>query len=170
MASGDQVAFGQIYDRYSPMLMAIGVRMLSSPSDAEDLLHDVLLEVWRRAETYSPARGSVRVWLAMRMRSRALDRIRSKKRAPNVPLEHEQGSRQEQAVEVQPDAAENFAVRAALDALPEDQRAVLMLGYFQGMSSSEISKSLGIPMGTVKSRVASAMKKMRAVLFEEAQT
>ena len=70
-------------------------------------------------------------------------------------------------METSPDAAESLAVRGALEALSEDQRAVLMLGYFQGMSSSEISKSLGIPLGTVKSRVAAAMKKMRAALSEE---
>ena len=167
MAKGDQAAFGALYDRHASMLMAIGVRMLKSALDAEDLVHDVLLEAWRRSETFDPERGTVRVWLAMRMRSRALDRIRSKKRVSHVPLEQTDGSREERAVETSPDAAESLAVRGALEALSEDQRAVLMLGYFQGMSSSEISKSLGIPLGTVKSRVAAAMKKMRAALSEE---
>jgi RNA polymerase sigma-70 factor, ECF subfamily len=165
VAAGDRKALAQLYDRYAPILMAVGMRMLGVRGEAEDLLHDVFLEAWQRARDYDPARGSVRTWLLVRLRSRALDRYRSRNRSkptPTDPLDllEERPMRGEDP-ELAPDRA---AVRRALQALSSEQRVVLELGYFHGMSSSEIALHIGVPIGTVKSRVANGLAKLRAGL------
>lgn len=164
LARGDQKALAQLYDRYGGLLMAVGVRILADRREVEDLLHDVFMEVWRQAKTYNPARGSVRAWLALRMRSRALDRVRAAGRskvvlsdAPEAPDWPAEGSDPAERVD-------GRTVRAALAELPDEQRAVLELGYFGGLSSSEIAAELGIPIGTVKSRVARGLAQLRVGL------
>ncbi len=168
MARGDNRALAALYDRYGGLLLAIGTRMLGRPKDAEDLLHDVFLEAWRRSADYDPARGTVRAWLSTRMRSRALDRIRSAGRVSNVPLEAAPPA--EVSAGEDPDGADRVAVRAALAALPEEQRIVLELAYYAGMSSSEVAERLGVPIGTVKSRTAAALRKLRGVLSDEEES
>lgn len=165
VAAGDRAAFGRLYDRYSSLLMAVGQRVLGDRRRAEDLLHDVFLEVWRRADTYDAKRGSLKVWLCMRMRSRALDRIRSAARGHAVPIEEAKRPEAEQSTGQDASmAADRIAVRKALESLPPEQRTVLELGYYQGMSSSEIARHTDIPIGTVKSRVAAGLSKLRSVL------
>jgi RNA polymerase sigma-70 factor (ECF subfamily) len=159
MAAGDRNALARLYDRYSGVLLAVGVRILSDRREAEDLLHDVFIEAWRQAERYDHARGTVRTWLIMRMRSRALDRRRSAGFARSVSME---GVEPPNARPDDPSAPpDHSVVRKALAALPADQRAVLELGYFEGLSSSEIATRQEIPIGTVKSRVAAALAKLR---------
>lgn len=167
LARGEQQALSKLYDRYSGLMMAVGVRILGDRREVEDLLHDVFLEVWRRAKTYDPDRGTVRAWLVIRMRSRALDRVRSRSRA-KVVLSAEPESPERAAEGVDPsDAPDRRIVRQALLKLPEEQRQVLELGYFGGMSSSEIAVTLDIPLGTVKSRVARGLAGLRRGLIPE---
>ncbi len=166
LGRGDQAALGFLYDRYSGLLLALGTRVLGNQREAEDLLHDVLLEAWRSAKTYDRQRGTVRAWLCMRMRSRALDRLRSAGRS-RVVLD-EQGGAMDGVSEEDPSVApDRRTVRAALAALPSDQRTVLELGYFQGMTSSEIAKHVDIPIGTVKSRVARGLAQLRSALIDD---
>lgn len=163
LARGDQQALGQLYDRYSPLLLALAHRILGPRREAEDLLHDVLLEAWRASKTYDRKRGTVRAWLCMRMRSRALDRLRSEGRAKVVPSED--GQTPDSVSHADPSAApDHSTIRKAVASLPEDQRRVLELGYFHGMTSSEIAKEIDIPIGTVKSRVARGIAQLRAGL------
>jgi RNA polymerase sigma-70 factor (ECF subfamily) len=126
------------------------------------VLHDVFLEVWRAAADYDEARGSVRAWLIMRMRSRSLDRRKAAGFARVVSLD-ERGdtTRSNDDPSSQPD---RDTVRRALADLPPEQRQVLELGYFEGLSSTEIATRIEAPVGTVKSRVAAALGKLRAVL------
>ncbi len=162
---GDQAALGVLYDRYSGLLLALGTRVLGQQREAEDLLHDVLLEAWRAAKTYDRGRGTVRAWLCMRMRSRALDRLRSAGRS-RVVLD-DQGASMDGVSDEDPSVApDKRTVRAALAALPMDQRTVLELGYFQGMTSSEIAEHVDIPIGTVKSRVARGLAQLRSALSD----
>jgi RNA polymerase sigma-70 factor, ECF subfamily len=160
---GDQSAVAQLYDRYSPLLSALGHRILGNPREVEDLLHDVFIEAWRRAKDYDATRGTVRAWLVMRMRSRALDRVRAAGRAKVVLQDDAQIPERESPDDpsVAPDQAR---VRAAVAKLPEEQRVVLELGYFQGMTSSEIAKEIQIPIGTVKSRVARGLHALRLAM------
>jgi len=164
-AAGDRDCLAALYDRYAPALLAIGRRILGDRREAEDLLHDVFIEVWRQAGDYDESRGSVRAWLLMRMRSRALDRRKSaaiSKRAdlpaPDAVADaHDNG--EDPAL-----GPDRQAVRRALAQLPAEQRQVLELGYFEGLSSSEIAERVRAPIGTVKSRVAAALSKLRAAV------
>lgn len=168
MAGGDRAALGRLYDRHAGTMLAIGVRMMGSRESAEDLLHDVLLEAWKRAADFDAGRGSVRGWLMLRMRSRALDRLRSRKRARTVSSEDQKV--EEKAAPVGEDPAlspDRAQVVRQLGALPENQRAVLELAYFGGLSSSQIAERLGVPAGTVKSRTAAALRKLRGAMIPE---
>jgi RNA polymerase sigma-70 factor (ECF subfamily) len=159
IAQGDRKALAALYSRFAASLMAVGQRILGERREAEDLLHDVFLEVWRQAGQFDPARGSVRGWLLMRMRSRALDRRKSAGFSRVVSLDEE---REAHAGEPDALAPDRSAVRRALAELPEEQRVVLELGYFEGLSSTEIAARISVPVGTVKSRVAAALAKLRA--------
>ena len=159
VAAGDKQALGVLYDRHSGVMLALGLRILGVRREAEDLLHDVFLEAWRHAGDYDPKRGSVKTWLLLRMRSRCLDRVRSHGFSRVESLDHEpvrQG-----AVERTERRMDGARARALLETLPPAQREVLELGYFEGLSFSEIATALNIPIGTVKSRVSAAMNKLR---------
>ncbi|UJR82263.1 sigma-70 family RNA polymerase sigma factor [Sandaracinus amylolyticus] len=165
IAAGDRDALATLYDRHAGALLALGLRILRERREAEDLVHDVFLEVWRRAHSYDPSRASVRAWLVLMMRSRSLDRRKSHAFARSAPLAHD--PRVAPASESPAVLLDRARVAAALAALPEAQRDVLVLGYFEGLSSSEIAERLGAPIGTVKSRVAAALKALRERLGEE---
>lgn len=161
MARGDRDALGGLYDRHAALMLGLGHKLLLDRGEAEEILHDVFLEAWKRAGDYDPARGSVRTWLLLRMRSRCLDRIKSAGRSRTSPV----GERLERVAGAAPaaaDRADASRVRGALAELPAEQRAVLELGYFEGLSCSEMAERLGCPIGTVKSRLHAAMKKLRA--------
>jgi RNA polymerase sigma-70 factor (ECF subfamily) len=159
IAAGDRQALAALYDRYAGLLLGVGVRVLRSRGEAEDIVHDVFLEVWRRAHTYEPQRASVRAWLLLMMRCRALDRRKSHAFALATQLERD--PRVAPISESPPVALDRARVVAALEALPEPQRTVLLLGYFEGLSSSEIAVRIGAPVGTVKSRIAGALRALR---------
>lgn len=158
LARGDQDALGEIYDRHSPRLMTIATRTLGSAEEAEDLLHDVFVEVWKKAGDYDPTRGTVRTWIAMRVRSRCLDRLRSPARRSQAFEPSHMGS-----VEMQP-MLDVEPLERALEQLPPKQRNVICLAYVDGLSGPEISDALDIPLGTVKSRIAAGLHKLRAAL------
>jgi RNA polymerase sigma-70 factor (ECF subfamily) len=164
MVDGDRVALARLYDRHAPGLLALAFRVLGSAPEAEDLVHDVLLEAWESGDDFDPRRGTVRTWLAVRTRSRALDRLRARGRRREV--EPPPGG--EEPGRVAPDdpslAPDQRRLRAALVDLPETQRAVLALAYFEGWSASEIAENLQLPIGTVKSRTAAGLSRLRAML------
>jgi RNA polymerase sigma-70 factor (ECF subfamily) len=163
IAGGDRDALGLLYDRYASIMIALGKRIVKDAREAEDLVHDVLLEVWRQAADHDPARGSVRAWILMRLRSRALDRRKSPRVARAVALDH--AGETAQAGDEDPALAPDRArVRRALAELPAEQRAVLELGYYEGLSSTEIAARVAVPVGTVKSRVAAGLAKLRSEL------
>lgn len=164
LASGDRDALGALYDRHGPTMMAIGVKILRNPREAEDLLHDVFVEAWKRARSYDPTRGSVRAWLHLRMRSRCLDRVKSARWSKSQPLPERESQVGIADTPEMESLADGVKLRAALSELPDDQRTVLLLGYFEGLSSSEIAERVGVPIGTVKSRVAAAMEKMKKAM------
>lgn len=159
VAGGDKEALAQLYDRHSGVMLALGVRIVGVRRDAEDILHDVFIEAWRHAGDYDPRRGSVKTWLLLRMRSRCLDRVRSHAFSRTdalctEPMRSGQSERMERGID-------GARARSLLESLPAGQREVLELGYLQGLSFSEIADALGIPVGTVKSRVSAAMLKLR---------
>jgi len=156
MAAGDRGAVAALYARHVRSLFSLARGMLKSQEEAEDLIHDVFLEAWRRSADYSEERGSVRAWLFMRARSRALDRLKSAGRPLDVLTE---------AVPAAPvPTLDQSRLRELLSKMPVMQQQVLILGYFEGLSTTEIAGRLGIPAGTVKSRTRAALGALRNVL------
>ncbi|MCA9709769.1 MAG: sigma-70 family RNA polymerase sigma factor [Myxococcales bacterium] len=165
-ARGEVQALATLYDRYAGLLLSMANRMLGDKTMAEDLVQDVFMEVWRRAHAFEPSRGSVRTWLLVRLRSRALDRLRSARHRREVTVDDvgpKEASPAAEDPELSPDRA---LVRQVIAQLPDDQRRVIELSYFQGLSSSEIAAQMGSPVGTVKSRTAAALSKLRAAMNE----
>jgi RNA polymerase sigma-70 factor, ECF subfamily len=166
VAGGDRDALAGLYTRYGAAVMALLVRMLGTRAEAEELVHDIFVELWRRAGQYDPGRGAVATWVLTVARSRALDALRSRARRPT--------GEEPAAERIAPDTerpdrqaarrAEAIAVGTAMAGLGAEQRQVLELAYFDGLSQSEIAASLGIPLGTVKSRTIAAMRTLRAAL------
>ena len=165
MAEGDRAALGTLYDRYVSLLLGIARRILRNEREAEDLVHDVFLEVWRQAKDFDIDRGTVRAWLVMRLRSRALDRLKSVAFSRVTSLETTTLPSEPSVAPVDvTGASETAMVRRALDQLPPDQRTVIELGYFEGLSLSEVATKLGTPIGTIKSRLARALARLREEL------
>ena len=165
VAGGDRTALATLYDRYAAVMIGVGFRMLGDKQQAEDLLHDVFLEAWNKAASYSPERSKVSTWLLMRLRSRALDRLRTSGRRRSLELEDEVVDIPSSAGEDDPALGmERVAIRRALDLLPTEQRTVLELAYFYGLSSSEVASKVNVPVGTVKSRIAAGLAKLRVGL------
>lgn len=168
MASGDSDALGDLHDRYAGTLLATAIRILGSRREAEDLVHDVLMEVWQKSADYDPERGSVRTWILIRLRSRALDRCRRAGRFRVETLEERDLDDLGLAGGDDPGhSLDHERVRRALHELPPAQRQVLELAYFEGLSATEIAERLAVPVGTVKSRTASGLAKLRAALHAE---
>jgi RNA polymerase sigma-70 factor (ECF subfamily) len=165
ISRGDSKALGELYDRYGGLLLGVARKILPDREASEDLVHDVFMEVWRSAADFDPSRGSVRAWLLVRTRSRALDRNRSSYATKITIMEDLQPLERPVPLEEEPQLApDRTNIRVALQQLPQDQRQVIELGYFEGMSSAEIASHIGIPIGTVKSRVATALQKLRGVM------
>lgn len=168
MARGDRNALSLLYARHSPRLLALVRRVLGDRAAAEDVLHDTFLEAWRRAADYSSERGSVQAWLAVRARSRALDRRRgAARRDLSLPPDVFEETVTHGTAREEPLYAEDRGrLQAALAAMTPEERQVLVLGYFAGLSSREIAHEVKIPIGTVKSRVRSALGKLRGWFAE----
>ncbi len=159
--SGDRAALATLYDRYSGYLLAIGYRMVTSREAAEDILQDVFVEAWQKAGQYRPDRAAVKTWLSMRMRSRCLDRLKApaQSKSESMPDGYEPPSHY--SAGRLPRLVDAGRAAEALAALPPEQRKVLELGYYRGLSSTEISEKLGVPTGTVKSRTRAALARLR---------
>lgn len=155
-----QAALATLYDRHSGLLLGLALRIVRERREAEDLLHDVFLEAWRAAKDFDPKRGKVRTWLAIRMRSRALDLQKSARVARNAGDGGLEAIVDDSAT-ASPDHAR---VRAALAELTAEQRRCVELAYFEGLSCTEIAERVAIPVGTVKSRIAAGLDRLRSAI------
>ena len=169
MRSKDERALGTFYDRWFPVAHGVVSRMLESPDDVEDVVEEAFWQAWRQAERFDVERGSVQTWLLTIARSRALDRLRARRRLREEPLvdaTEVDTSAPTPAAPSDPLADAEHAersriVRAALADLPAEQREALELGYFGGLSQSEIAEQTGLPLGTIKTRMRLALQKLR---------
>ncbi|MGE5716738.1 MAG: RNA polymerase sigma factor [Acidobacteriota bacterium] len=168
IADGDRDAFGLFYDRYAPVLFAFCLRILTDARDAEDVLQEAFIQVWRDARRFDATRASVKTWLFTIARSRALDRWRSRhsieqrfSAAPDESLD-----RASAGDGGQESAALRDYVSRCLEKLSEAEQAVLRLAYFDGYTQEEIAARLNEPLGTVKSRTRSGLAKLRAIAAE----
>jgi RNA polymerase sigma-70 factor (ECF subfamily) len=169
-AVGDESALAELYDRHAGAMLGVALRILKLRQDAEDLVHDVFVEAWQKAADFDGARGSVRSWLLVRVRSRGVDRLRSLSSARRRGLLGDgEGAPEGVEAPVAPiwDGPDRERARKALDELPDAQRALVELAYFEGMTCSEMAAHCAIPIGTVKSRLAAAMGKLRGALSVE---
>lgn len=167
---GDEQALAELYDRYSPLLYSVALRILRRPADAEDAVQDAWLQVWRLAASYDPARGALAAWLLTVVRTRALDRLRG------LTTRGRAEARVEPEGHVAPieDPAKRAGerqmggrVREALAQLSDSQRQVLEIAYFEGLPQSEIAARVGAPLGTVKSWTRQGLQKLRELLPQE---
>ena len=170
-AAQDREAFSQLYDRFSTLVFSLAMRMLRAQSDAEDLLQEVFMQVWRQAASYSQERGSPEAWIVNIARSRAIDKLRSIRRRDKsfVLTDDPAGAESPDNVEsTVGDSESKLAMNSALANLPETQRQVLELAYFSGLSQTEIAEQLKEPLGTVKTRMRAGIQRLRGMLGTQA--
>jgi RNA polymerase sigma-70 factor, ECF subfamily len=166
IAARDEAALAQLYDQYRSILFGLLMRILNNREEAEDVLQEVFLQVWRRAADFDENRGRPFTWLVTLARSRGIDRLRSLASRERVAVA---GARE--ASEATSDAASDAfkseqrgLVTTALAQLPDEQKRPLMLAYFDGLTQSEIAARLGAPLGTVKTRMRTGLTKLREML------
>jgi RNA polymerase sigma-70 factor (ECF subfamily) len=159
----NQEAMLQLYQRYADLVYSIAYRVLDDPASAEECLQDVFLRVWQRIDQYDAERGAFATWLARIARNMAIDRLRQMARRVTVSEELLSDEMQPAMAFLEAwadrDRAEN--VRAMIESLPAEQVQVIALSYYGGMTQAEIAEYLGIPLGTVKTRMRSALQKLR---------
>lgn len=164
-ARGDRAAFAQLYDRLSGPIYSLACRLLGDPAEAQDVVQDIFVQVWRTAGAYDASRGSVFSWVATLTRNRAIDRLRMRRRRAELVA----GA----APDLQPaasavDSAASLwvreraaAVRAALAEMPPDQQQTLELAYFGGLTQQEIAARLNEPLGTIKARIRRGLFRLK---------
>jgi RNA polymerase sigma-70 factor, ECF subfamily len=166
VARGDEVALARLYDQYRVILFGLLVRILGSRDEAEDVLQDVFIQVWRRAKDYNQERGKPFTWLVTLARSRAIDRLRllgARQRladAATKDITIEVADALHDTIQ----AGQREVVQKALATLPAEQKQALLLAYYDGLTQSEIASQLGTPLGTVKTRMRAGMTKLRGLL------
>ncbi len=166
MGRGERSALGELFQRHAARLIPIGVSILGSVAEAEDLVHDVFVEAFRHARRFRADRGTVQAWLVVKMRSRSIDRRRAAKQRSTAlrGIEEQPSSSEEGGPLDAARSAEYLKLAGAVAELPPEQSEVLMLGYFEELTCSEIGERLGIPLGTVKSRVRRALVTLQSAM------
>ena len=169
VAQRDLQALATLYDRYAQTVYAVAVNVVG-PTEAEDLVQDVFLLLWRKADQFDPQRGSFKSWFMRTVRNYALDRIRSQGREQSILVAERvdallrQASHGDLAEKVRMREDSRYLLRA-LRALPDEQRLAIVLAYFGGLSQSMIAAQMGWPLGTVKKRIRLGMQKLRGAFL-----
>jgi len=160
--SADQSAMAALYDRYSPIVYSVALRILQDTGAAEDVLQDIFMQLWRNPGAFDASRGNMGAWLAVITRHRAIDALR--RRRPENDID-------EVVVSVEPNLATEAdrsramdKVRGALQSMPSTQRSALEMAYFEGLTHSEIAEKTGEPLGTIKTRIRTGLLSLRRVL------
>jgi RNA polymerase sigma-70 factor (ECF subfamily) len=167
IADGDRSAFEELFTTHSRILMAVILRIVKSRSLAEEVLQDCFTEVWTRCSGFDPSRGSGRAWLVTLCRRRAIDCVRSVQAqqdrdvADGLRTAVPASDQVEQTVIAR---AESDRTVSALQVLPNEQAEPIVMAFYQGMTHTQISENLQVPLGTIKSRIRDGMKKLREEL------
>jgi RNA polymerase sigma-70 factor (ECF subfamily) len=165
---GEVAAFDVIFDRHADAAYSLAYRVCGRSAMAEDAVQEAFLSVWRARHRYDPSRGSVRAWVVSVVRNRALDALRFERAKAGRDVRDEDAARRVAGAEWTESEVqrrdEGRRIRKALDALPPDQRQVIELAYFAGLSHSEIARRLSLPAGTVKGRMRLGLTRMRGFL------
>ena len=170
---GDQMALEVLYDRYSGLVYKLSLRILANPEAAADLTQEIFLALWNKPEKYQADRGSLSVFLSVMTRSQALNRLRSAKsqqqlvqRFGRIAMPDHRNNPNLDRVTLEELSQQ---VKTALAELPEAQRQVLEMAYYEGFSQSDITEKTGVPLGTVKSRSRQGLLKLRELLKDWAE-
>jgi RNA polymerase sigma factor (sigma-70 family) len=172
VAAGGEESFAELFRRYAAAASGVARRVLGEETLADEAVQEVFVSVWRRAAAYDPARGTVRSWLLSQVHHRAVDLVRreeaQRRRATNAvaPLLDDP---LDDVLEQDWAAARKRQVRRALDQLSDDQRRVIELAYYGGLTQTQVAEAMRIPLGTVKSRTLAAMNRLRATLAGTAE-
>ena len=160
-AAGDAACLGELFDRHAGRMKSLAIRIVRNPEEAEDVVQEVFIQAWQQAARFDAKRGNVLAWLSIMTRSRSLDRWRrrSTRRETAVADAHEL-----EAPRSTDDAPSAWAANSALAELPADQRVPLELAYWEGLSQSEIAERLGVPLGTIKTRMRIGLMRLREAL------
>jgi RNA polymerase sigma-70 factor (ECF subfamily) len=171
MVAGESDALAELYDRFAPLVLAVARRILGGAGEAEEVVQEAFLQAWNQAERYDAGRSSVSTWLLLIARTRALDRLRSRgareRMAQAAAAEPPSGDTSSGGDDSVLHRERRRRVRQALAELPEEQRRVLELAFYEGLSQSEIATRTGTPLGTVKTRALLGMRKLRQALRSE---
>ena len=172
IAARNEAALAQLYDRYRAILFGLLMRILNNREEAEDVLQEVFLQVWRKATDFDENRGRPFTWLVTLTRSRGIDRLRTLAARERVA----ETSAREVSEETSDAATDAFKseqrglVTKALSQLPDEQKRPLMLAYFDGLTQSEIAARLGAPLGTVKTRMRTGLISLRELLAGQGES
>ena len=167
VAQGDQGAFGDLYDALAPLVHGLVLRVVRDPAQSEEVTQEVFLEVWQQARRFNADRGRARAWITVMAHRRAVDRVRAAQAATGRDLREgirgfqESYDDVEHRVEV---ALESERVNKALESLTEVQQQAIRLAYYRGYTYGEVADALGLPLGTVKTRIRDGMIRLRDVL------
>jgi RNA polymerase sigma-70 factor, ECF subfamily len=170
LAAGDGDALGDLYDRYATTVFTLAVHIVRDHAEAEEVVQETFTQAWRQAARYDPLRATVAGWLVMMARSRAIDRVRSRSVKPDAPgatalPDLPSPAPGQDALALSREAASR--VREALQQLGDTLRAPLELAYFEGLSQAAIAERLHQPLGTIKTRMRTALSKLREALQSE---
>jgi RNA polymerase sigma-70 factor (ECF subfamily) len=162
--AGAQEAVGVLYDRYGGLAYGLALRVTGDPALAEDAVQEAFVSLWRHSSRFDPSRGQVRSWLMTMVHNKAVDMVRRRTNRNERALPD--AAEEPQAMRGQPDVIAEWtldaeAVRAAVRQVPEDQRRTIELAYFDGLTHVQIAARMGVPLGTVKSRLRIGLEKMR---------
>ena len=172
VAAGSAEALADLYDRHAAMVFGLASRITGRPEDAEEVVQDVFAQVWTQAARYEQGRGTVAGWMVMLTRTRAIDRVRARRARPDQGAGVDPGAglslaaRDSSPEEVTLSAEAAASVRRVLGDLPAEQRSLVELAYYEGLTHSEMARRSGLPLGTVKTRIRMAMAALRNALRE----
>lgn len=167
VAAGDRSAFTDLYDSVAPLVVGIARKVVRDPSRAEEIAHDALVDVWRRAPRFDPSRGSATGWIGTITRRRAIDVVRAEQASRNRELKVTESAPPPLAdpvADIVTRADEHARVRAALNGLTDLEREAIDLAYFGGLTYRQVSERLAVPLGTVKTRMRSALARLGGLL------
>jgi RNA polymerase sigma-70 factor (ECF subfamily) len=172
MAGGDEAALAAFYERFAPLLYGLALKMMKDEKDAEDVVQEGFVYIWRKAAAYNPQMISPFSWAVMVVRNKAIDRIRSRLRVARIveraTAEFSHSAEADERSANEPLFSEQRAlVRTALAQIPEEQRQAIELAFFSGLTHEEIAAHLTTPLGTIKARIRRGMIHMRELLVEE---
>lgn len=165
--AGDAAALGELYDRHAAAALGVAMRIVGGRDEAEDVVHDAFVAVWRKIDRFDAQRGSLRAWLLTVVRNRAIDRVRARRTAVDVDDADERSllrTGPNPTWDAALDRAAANDLRQAMDALPDEQRRAIELAYFEGYTYREVAEITGVPPGTANGRLRLALAKLREAL------